>query len=274
MVANMSVFEWWQYDFMQNAFWALLIIAPLLAIVGSLVVNARLSFFSDAIGHSALTGVALGVLLRLQNPSWMIIIYSLILSFVITFLKYKIPQKTDMFIALIMSFSVALGLVLLTHTGQFSKFSTLLVGDLLSIQKKEIYELGLLLLLGLLFLFFSLKKIVLVSLSTSLARSRGINVFLVEVLFSSFVAIVVSLCIPWVGLLVINSLLVLPAATSNNVSKGMKNYLLGSLFISIFASIVGLILSYYLSSATGATIVLVLMSFFVISLFLMKSLRK
>lgn len=260
----MSVFDWWQFDFMQNAFWALLIISPLFALVGSLVVNARMSFFSDAIGHSALTGVALGALLGMQNPSWMIIAYSLILSFIITLLKHKIPQKTDTFIALIMSFSVALGLVLLTRAGQFSKFSTMLIGDLLSITPHDILKLGLLFLSSAIFLYFFLRKIVLVSLNSSLARSRGINVFLVEFLFAAFVSVVVSLSIPWVGLLVINSLLVLPAATSNHLAKGIRSYFIIAIIISVLASLSGLVLSYQLSSTTGATVVLVLMGFFLL----------
>lgn len=263
----MLAFDWWQYDFMQNAFWALLIISPLFALVGSLVVNARMSFFSDAIGHSALTGVALGALLGMNDPSVMIIIYSLLLSFVITLLKHKVPQKTDTFIALIMSFSVALGLVLLTRGGQFSKFSTMLIGDLLSITTQDIFKLGLLFLGSLIFLYFFLRKIVLVSLNSSLARSRGINIFLVEFLFAAFVSIVVSLSIPWVGLLVINSLLVLPAATANHLGKGIRNYFLVAIILSVLASLLGLITSYYLASATGATIVLVLMGFFLCGMF-------
>lgn len=261
----MLAFEWWQYDFMRNAFWALLIISPLFAVVGSLVVNARMSFFSDAIGHSALTGVAIGTLLGMNQPSLMVVAYSLVLSLIITALKYRLPQKTDTFIALIMSFSVALGLVLLTRGGQFSKFSNMLIGDLLSITPKDLIQLGLLLGASLIFLFFFLRKILLVSLNASLARSRGINVFLVEFLFAAFVSVVVSLSIPWVGLLVVNSLLVLPAASANNLSRGIKSYLTTAILFSVFASLTGLSLSYSLSSATGATIVLILMLFFILS---------
>ena len=262
----MSVFEWWQFDFMKNAFWALMIISPLFAIVGSLVVNAKMSFFSDAIGHSALTGVAIGVLLGMSQPTLMIIVYSLLLSFIVTLLKHKVPQKTDTFIALIMSFSVALGLVLLTRGGQFSKFSNMLIGDLLSITPTDLIKLGALLVGSLIFLYFFLNKIILVSLNASLARSRGINVFLIEFLFAAFVSVVVSLSIPWVGLLVINSLLVLPAATSNNLARGMKSYLNLAIVFSVISSIAGLAIAYELSSATGATIVLVLMAFFILSL--------
>lgn len=262
----MSVFEWWQFDFMRNAFWALLIISPLFAMVGSLVVNAKMSFFSDAIGHSALTGVAIGALLGMSQPSLMVIAYSLVLSFVVTLLKHKVPQKTDTFIALIMSFSVALGLVLLTRGGQFSKFSNMLIGDLLSITPADLTKLVVLLLGSFIFLYFFLNKIILVSLNSSLARSRGINVFLVEFLFAAFVSVVVSLSIPWVGLLVINSLLVLPAATSNNLAKGMRSYLALAIVFSVISSIAGLAIAYELSSATGATIVLVLMVFFALSL--------
>ena len=165
-----------------------------------------------------------------------------------------------------MSFSVALGLVLLTRGGQFSKFSNMLIGDLLSITPTDLIKLGALLVGSLIFLYFFLNKIILVSLNASLARSRGINVFLIEFLFAAFVSVVVSLSIPWVGLLVINSLLVLPAATSNNLARGMKSYLNLAIVFSVISSIAGLAIAYELSSATGATIVLVLMAFFILSL--------
>lgn len=264
----MNILEWWQFDFMQNALWAILMISPLFAMVGSLVVNARLSFFSDAIGHSALTGVAMGTLLGLQNPTLMIIAYSLLLSFLITLLKRRMPQKTDTSIALVMSFSVALGVVLLSRNGSFSKFTNLLIGDFLTLNNQDLLGILLLVVASFFFLLFFTKKIILVSLNSSLAKSRGINTFLVEVLFCSFVAIVVSLSISWVGLLVINSLLVLPAAASNNIARNMKSYFFFAIIISLIASVVGLILSYYLSSATGATIVLTQMLLFICTLFL------
>lgn len=262
----MSVFDWWQFTFMQNAFYAIWLISPLLGFTGALVINARMSFFADAIGHSALTGMAIGALLKIANPGPSIFAYSIFLALAITYLKHRNPQKTDSFISLLMSFSVALGIVILSREGQFNKFSNILIGDLLSITYKDLIPLVLTFIFSFIFYFFYTKKILLTSLNQSLARSRGINVFMIEFAFSTLVALIVSTSISLVGLLVINSLLVLPAATANNLAKNARSYLGYSIFISLLASIIGLDLSYRLSSATGATIVLTLMAFFLVSL--------
>jgi zinc transport system permease protein len=91
----------------------------------------------------------------------------------------------------------------------------------------------------------------------SLAKSRGINTLVIEMAFTALIAVVITVSIQWVGLLIINSLLVLPAAAARNVSSNAGQYQILALLVSVFSGVVGLILSYYLNTATGATIVLI-----------------
>jgi zinc transport system permease protein len=131
------------------------------------------------------------------------------------------------------------------------------VGDILSITPSEIATLTLVFIGVILLWVFIFNNILLLSINQSLAASRGINTFVTEIFFTAAIAVVVTITIQWVGLLIINSLLVLPAAAARNISSNARQYTLFSVGISFFSGIMGLILSYYLGTATGATIVLV-----------------
>ncbi|MBM6859614.1 metal ABC transporter permease, partial [Clostridium saudiense] len=141
-----------------------------------------------------------------------------------------------------------------------------LVGDLLSISPKEILMLVVLFIIILLIWSFIFNKLLLVSINSSLAKSRGTNTLLIELLFTITIAVVVTITVNWVGLLIINSLLVLPAAAARNVSKNIRQYHLISILISLSSGIIGLVLSYYFNTVTGATIVLISAIMFFITL--------
>jgi len=249
-------FAWSQHTFMKNALLAVLLVSPVFAIMGTMVVNNKMAFFSDTIGHSALTGIAIGVLLGFQDPLWIMVIFSVLLAVAISLLKNMTGASTDTVIGAVSATMVALGIVILSRGGGFNKFSRFLVGDLLSINPKEVFLLvftlmGVTLLWGIMF-----NKFLLVSINPSLARSRGIPVRLVETLFCITTAVIVTISIQWVGILIINSLLILPAAAARNISRNMRQYHVISILITLTSGVAGLLMSYYWSTATGATIVL------------------
>ncbi|HOL90687.1 MAG TPA: metal ABC transporter permease, partial [Clostridiales bacterium] len=248
-------FEWAEHNFMKNALLAVLLITPLFGLLGTMVVSNRMAFFSDSIGHGAFTGIAIGALFGGLQPLVGAVLFSVVFAVVITIIKNKSRTSTDTIIGVFSSTAVALGLVLLS-SGGFSKYSSYLVGDLLSVRP---YEIGLLLasfvlVVTLWVLIFN--KVLLTSINQSLAASRGVNTLLVDILFTVSIAVVVTITIQWVGLLIINSLIVLPAAASRNVTGNMRRYHFVSVVISMFSGISGLIASYYLNTPTGATIVL------------------
>ncbi|QNU66828.1 metal ABC transporter permease [Ruminiclostridium herbifermentans] len=259
-------FDWLSYDFMKNAFLAVLLITPIFAILGTIIVNNRMAFFSDALGHGAFTGIAIGTAIGIISPMWSAIVFSIAFSVLITIAKNKTRTSTDTVIGVFSSAAIAIGLIIINT----SKYSSLFIGDLLSISSEEVIVLFVLAILVIVLWILFYNKVLLVSLNQSLARSRGINTLAVEMILTSLIAVVVTICIQWVGLLIINSLLVLPAAAARNVSTNTTQYNFIALIVSIVSGVVGLILSYYFDMATGATIVIVSAVIYFVTLALRK----
>ena len=259
-------FGWLEPNFMKNAFLAVLVAAPLFGTLGSFVVSNKMSFFSDAIGHSALTGIAFGVLLGIKEPMVAMVGFSLILGFAIITVKTKGKSSADTIIGVFSSTSVALGLVLLSATGNFARYQKYLIGDILSITPREIALLVAVAVVTAIVWILLYNKMLLTNLHRTLAKSRGIPVFATEQIFALLTALIVTTSIRWTGLLIINSLLVLPAAAARFVTRNTRSYLLVSIVISLVSSILGLALSYYIGAASGATIVLVNGAIFLICL--------
>ncbi len=249
-------FDWMEFDYMKNALLAVLLITPLFGLVGTMVVNNRLSFFSDALGHSALTGIAIGVLLGIDNYLASMLGFALLFALGISMVLDSGASSADTVIGVFSSTGLALGVVLLSASGGFAKYSAYLVGDILTVQPEEILLLFLVLLAVLAVWVLLFNQLLLVSVNADLAASKGVRVKLLEKLFVVIVAVIVTISIKWVGVLIINSLLVLPAAAARNVARSMRGYHGISVLISMLSGVAGLILSYYLGTATGGTIVL------------------
>ena len=249
-------FQWLEPNFMKNALLAILVAAPLFGALGSFVVSNKMSFFSDAIGHSALTGIAFGVLLGIRDPLIAMVGFSLILGFAIITVKTRGKSSADTIIGVFSSTSVALGIVLLSATGNFARYQKYLIGDILSITPQEILLLAVVAVGAAILWIAMYNKMLLANLHRTLAKSRGIRVFATEQLFALLTALIVTIAIRWTGLLIINALLVLPAAAARFVTRSSRGYLLVAILISLLSSVAGLAASYYLGSASGATIVL------------------
>lgn len=250
-------FNFMQYTFMKNAFLAIILVSPIFAIIGTMVVNKKMAFFSDALGHSALTGIAIGTLLGMTNFNISMIIFAVIFALLLNLIKSKTTYGADTIISVFSSIAIALGLALLSQSGNFNKYSSYLVGDILSISESEILYLFVSFILILIFWFYLFNKINAVSLNSTLAKSKGINVKGMENIFAIIIAIMVMISIRWVGILLINSLIILPAASSRNISTNMRTYHLFSILIAIFSGITGLIISYYTNIPTGPMIVII-----------------
>lgn len=261
-------FQWLSHTFMKNAFIAIIIITPLFGLLSTMVVSNKMSFFADSLGHGAFTGIAVGILLGGIDPMWGATLFSICFAIAITIIKNKGTSSTDTIIGVFSSTSIALGLVLMSFSSSLSKFSSYLVGDLLSISQNQIILLIFVFIAIIVLWSLIFNKLLVTSLNTSLANSRGMNTLLIEIIFTCTIAVIVTITIRWVGLLIINSLLVLPAAASRNISRNIRQYNLFSILIAIFSGIVGLIISYYLNTVTGATIVLVASVIFFITLFI------
>ena len=261
-------FEWAHFSFMQNALLAVLIVTPLFAFLGCMVINNQMAFFSDAIGHAGLTGIAIGALIGIANPLWSMMALALMLAVGITFMRRYTAASSDTVIGIVMSFMVALGIVILSRGGGFNKYSRFLIGDLLSITHEDIALLCIVAVAFIAVWIVNFNRIFLVSLNTSLARSRRMNIWFIQGLFASVTALIVTMSIQWIGILVINALLILPATASRNISRSIREYLWISVIASLISGVTGLIASYYWSTATGATIVLFAMVLYSMSMFI------
>ena len=265
--------EFLNYTFIKNALIAILLASPIFAIIGTMIVNNKMAFFSDALGHSALTGIAIGMLLGISNANISIVIFAIVFALILNYVKNKTSYGTDTIISVFSSIAMAIGLALLGRMGEFNKYSNYLVGDLLSISKQELVYLAIAFVLVIIFWIFTFNKINAISVNKMLAKSKGINVPLVDNLFSVVTAIIVMISIRWIGILLINSMVILPAASSRNISKDMREYHTNAIIIALVSGVLGLIISYYLNVPTGPMIVIILGIVYLFTFLLRKMLK-
>ena len=259
-------FEMLHWDFMKNALLALLIMAPLFGLLSTMIVTGRMSFFSDALGHSAFTGIAIGAICGLAAPTAAAVAFSVFFALLFSFVRSRSNQAADTLIGVFSSSAVALGIFVATMGGgSFTKYNKYLIGDILSVTPGEIGMLALVLVAVLLFWVLCANRLTLTAIHPQLAASRGIPVGLSQTLFVTAIAVVVTLSISSVGLLILNSLLVLPAASARNISRNLQQYHGFSVLFALVAGMGGLTVSYYLGCSAGAAISLLLAVIFMIT---------
>ena len=249
--------SWMEYGFMRSALLAILIITPLFGLLGTMIVNKKMAYFSDALGHSALTGIAVGVVFGVSDTNLSMVVFAIVFALLLNWIGSKNVASTDTIISVFSSCSVAVGLAILSRGGNFSKYSGILVGDVLSITSREILYLLVIFVITIIFWLFCFNWLNAVCIHRALAKSKRIPVRLMDNIFAVLVALIVMLSIKWVGILIINALLILPAASSRNISVNMREYHLFSVIFSVFSGVLGLILSYYTNVATGPMIVII-----------------
>ena len=259
-------FEMLHWDFMKNALLALLLMAPLFGILSTMIVTGRMSFFSDALGHSAFTGIAIGIICGVAAPIWAAVGFSVVFALLFSFVRSRSNQAADTLIGVFSSSAVALGIFVATvGGGSFTRYNKYLIGDILSVTPGEIGMLALVLLAVIAFWIFYSNRLTLTAIHPQLASSRGIPVGGYETLFTVCIAVVVTLSMSWVGLMVINSLLVLPAAASRNLARNLRQYHLLSVLSALLCGLLGLCAAYWLGCSAGATIALLLAVYFAVS---------
>ena len=261
-----------RFSFMKNAFLAILLLTPLLGLLGTMAVNQQMAFFSDALGHSALTGIGLGIILGLHSDLAAMLVFGILWAVLISAIKHTGTASTDTIISVFSSTSVALGLLILSRGGGFAKYSSLLIGDVLAVTPSDLLSLLIALVLGVALWAFLYNRLLLTGINVSLARSRGIRTRLTETAFVVLVAVAVMLSIRWVGVMLINALLIIPAAAGRNIARNSRQHAVCSVLIAMICGIAGLLSSYAWNTSAGAAIVLYAAGFYALSL-LWKRLR-
>ena len=249
-------FDFLRYTFMKNALIAMLLLTPLLSLLGTMAVNQRMAFFSDALGHSALAGVGIGMLLGVENVTLSLVVFGVLYAVLVSTVNRSGAATKDTTISVFSSMGIALGLLLLSRGGKFSSYSSLLTGDILSIGQSDLLWLLVGLIAGVA-IWVVLYNLLLVSaVSPELAESRGIRTRWLEYAFAVVVAVAVMLSIRWVGVLLINALLILPAAAARNISRSAAQHALWSVLFGLASGIAGLVISYAMNTGVGAAVVL------------------
>ena len=263
--------EMLHWDFMKNALLALILMAPLFGLMSTMIVTGRMSFFSDALGHSAFTGIAIGAICGLSAPTWAAVLFCVCFALIFSYVRSRSNQAADTLIGVFSSTAVALGIFVATlGGGSFTKYNKYLIGDILSVTPGEIGMLALVLLAVLVFWCLYANRLTLTAIHPQLASSRGVSVGRAQTLFTIGIAVVVTLSISCVGLLILNSLMVLPGASARNISRNLRQYHGFSVTFALIAGIGGLTVSYYLGCSAGAAISLILAVIFGVTFALRK----
>ena len=258
--------EMLRWDFMKNAFLAILLMAPLFGLLSTMIVTGRMSFFSDALGHSAFTGIAIGCICGIAAPIWVAVGFSVAFALLFSWVRSRSNQAADTLIGVFSSTAVALGIFIATlGGGSFTKYNKYLIGDILSVTPSELGMLALVLLGVVIFWVGYSNRMALTAIHPALASSRGVPVGLSQTIFTVAIAVVVTLAISSVGLLILNSLLVLPAAAARNVSKNLRQYHFFAVVFALAAGLGGLTVSYYWGCSAGAAISLGLAAIFAVT---------
>jgi zinc transport system permease protein len=256
-------FAWAQPEFMRYALLAVLMIAPASAMLGVHVTAFRMAFFSDAVSHSAFTGIALGFLLAI-SPLLAMVIFALAVGIIIIYLERKSNLAMDSIISVIMSLGVAVGLAIVSYKKSFFReLQAYLFGDILTITAEELMLLLLILIVTGIYSLYSFNRLVLLGLHRHFAINRYPSADRDKVFFSLLLALVVAVSIKTIGMLLITSLIVIPAATARLLAATQRSAFWIGIVCATASCVAGLIISYYADTSTGALIIILLSAIFI-----------
>jgi zinc transport system permease protein len=254
--------------FMLRALLTALFLGPLCGFIGVFVTARRMSFFSDTVAHAALAGVALGFWLGLPDPTLPMILFSLLIAGLILWLKERTALLNDTIMALLLSGSVALGMVILSllrgHRGELDRY---LFGDILSVGWGDAVLAFIVLVSVGSILFWKLNALALLTAHADLAHVSGIPVRWLNYGFVALLTVTVALSIRLLGIILVTSLVVIPPAAARNLARSLRQQILMSLFLGLIGAVGGVAISYPLNLPSGPCITLTLAGLFVLSLF-------
>ena len=260
------MFEIFDYDFMQRAFLAGIIIATLASVSGTFVVLKRYSMMSETLAHSALVGVAVGLVAG-YNPLWVAVIVAVLSAWIIEYLRSSFSLYSDAILSILLSGSLAVAIIIVSLGGAFNNsLLSYLFGSILSVSNEDIISISIFGTLSLVLLLSFSKELYFIAYDEEVAKTSGIKVKALNFLLVTVVAVIIALSIRVVGSLLIGALMVIPTVSALQYRVGFLKTVLISLFIAIFSVIAGMIFSFYFSLPSGATIVISVIIIFIVSL--------
>jgi zinc transport system permease protein len=267
--------ECFQYAFVVNSLLCALMLGPLLGGVGTMVVTKRLAFFSEAVGHAAMTGVAFGIILGEPYTAPYVSLFSFCILFglIMNYTRNRTNMANDTLIGVFLSISIAVGACILLFVSSKINIHILdqvLFGSILTVNDLDmIVLLVITLLCGVLGVVF-FNQMLLASFNPSLARLRGVRVTLLDYVFVFMVTVITVASVKIVGAVLVEALLLIPAASARNLSRSVKGFFFGSMVLATLSCLIGIILPMQLSLPlpSGGAIIIVSALFFVASVIL------
>lgn len=251
------------YSFMQRAFIAGIMLAIITPCIGVTIVLKRMSMIGDALSHSSLSGVAIGLLLGV-NPVLAASAICVLAALGIEGIRRKLPRYSEVAIAIVMSAGIGLAGVLSGYISNTANFNSFLFGSIVAISQEEIIIISLISVIVFLAIILLYKELFYIAFDESAARIAGVPVQTINFIFTVLVALTVSIAARTVGALIVSSMLVVPVACGMQLGKSYRNVLLWAIVIAIATTIVGLVLSFYTGVKPGGTIVLLEVILFLI----------
>jgi len=262
--------EMLSYEFMQRAFLAGILIATLASVSGTFIVLRRYSMMSETLAHSALVGVAVGLVAGF-NPLWVAVIVSILSAWLIEYLRTVFSLYSDSILAILLSGSLALAVIIVSLGGAFNNsLFSYLFGSVLSVTQEDVITILLFGSVALALLLLFAKELYFIAYDEEVAQVSGIKVKRLNFLLVTVVAVIIALSIQVVGSLLIGALMVIPTVSALQYRVGFLNTMFISLAIALLSVIVGMTLSFYFSLPSGATIVLCVLAIFIVSLVINK----
>lgn len=273
--------EYFKYNFVINSLISALFIGPILGALGTMIITKRMAFFSEAIGHAALTGIALGVLLgeSYESPYIMLFTFCIIFSILINFTKNRTNMSSDALIGIFLSISIAMGASLIIFVS--SKINTqmlesVLFGSILTVTDKDLLILFLTTIILIIIILPNFNAMLLSSFSENIAVVKNVKVKLLDYLFIILITIITVSSIKIIGASLVEALFLIPAASAKNLAYSVKSFLYYSMFFALVSCLLGILipLHFDITIPSGGAIIIVSAIIFFITMIIKNISRK
>ncbi|MEI2422899.1 metal ABC transporter permease [Arthrospira platensis SPKY2] len=262
----MRMIELFQLPFMQRAIMGGILTGLMGGMLGSFTILRQLSFFSDALGHSALLGISISLLLRL-DPSWVILPFAVLFALGVTYFMERTQLWTDALLNIIYSSSLAIGIIILSFRDDYrGGINNILFGDILGIRESDLILSGLLLLICIAFIALTLRSQMLLTLNEPLAIARGVAVTPHRTVFIVLLSLLVGISIRAIGVLLISAFVVIPACAARLLTRNFISYIIVSSALGGFSAVLGMMLSALLNLPSGPSIVTMQLAIFLLAI--------
>ncbi|WP_198139125.1 metal ABC transporter permease [Crocosphaera chwakensis] len=260
------MWELLQFDFMRNALFAGVLVSIACGIIGTFVVINRIVFISGGIAHAAYGGIGLGYFLNF-NPIFGAIFFALLSAFAMGLVVRKTEQRADSLIGVMWAVGMGIGIILIDLTpGYKADLMSYLFGSILTVSQENLIIMLVLDIIIVLIVSLFYKEFLAISFDPTFAITRNVPVDNLYLLLVGAIALTVVMVMQVVGLILVIALLTIPAAIAGQFLKDIKYIIIASIILGMFFTTVGLIISYFFNVTSGATIILVSGTVYLVSL--------